>query len=113
MKSFALTIDLKDDDVLVQKYIDHHSQPYSEVVLSLRKVGIQEIRIWLLGHRLFMLLDTIDDFDPEVDFPKYLELDPKCMEWEELMTTFQKPLEEAAEGQKWAPMTEIFTLSKH
>lgn len=112
MKSFAMTVNLKDDPEIIRKYIDHHGNPYPEVVDALKKVGIEEIRIWILGRRLFMLLDTQDDFDPEIDFPKYLTLDPRCVEWEDLMTTFQEPVEEAKPEEKWASMTEIFTLSK-
>ena len=108
-----MTVNLKDDPKVIRKYIDHHGRPYPEVVDSLREVGIEEIRIWILGRRLFMLLDTRDNFDPEIDFPKYLTLDPKCMEWENLMTTFQEPVHEAKPDEKWASMTEIFTLSKH
>jgi len=113
MKSFALTLNLKNEQSKIDAYIKHHENPYPEVVSALREVGILETRIWILGRRLFMLLDTTDDFIPEVDFPRYLTLNPRCQEWEDLMTGFQEPVREASQGEKWATMKEIFTLSIH
>jgi L-rhamnose mutarotase len=57
-----------------------------------------------------MLADVADDFDPEVDFPRYLILHPRCQEWEDLMGTFQEPVPEAQPGEKWAAMEEVFAL---
>ena len=68
------------------------------------------MKIWLLGRRLFMLAEVNDDFNPDIDFPRYLTLNPRCQEWEDLMTTFQEPVPEAGEGEKWTMMEEVFSL---
>ena len=110
MKNLAFTVNLKDDSEIIQKYIDHHANVWPEVIESLKEVGILDMKIFILGRRLFMVCETTDNFDPTVDFPRYLSLSPKCQEWEDLMTTFQEPVKEAAEGEKWASMKQIFQL---
>ena len=105
-----MTINLRDDPAAVAAYRHHHDHIWPEVAAALKAVGVRGLRIWLSGRRLFMLLTTDDAFDPAVDFPRYLGLDPRCREWEDLMTTLQEPLPEARSGEKWALMEEIFTL---
>jgi L-rhamnose mutarotase len=110
MKEFALTLNLKDDPHAIEQYKAWHRQVWPEVVQSLRKVGIQELRIYLLGRRMFMIVRTIDAFDPSKDFARYLEQSPKCPQWEELMGQFQERVPEAKPGEKWAMMEKVYDL---
>lgn len=110
MKYYAYTVNLKDDPEAISKYTYHHDHIWPEVSRSLREIGILDLRIWIKGRRLFMMLVTPDSFDPSIDLPRYLESDPRCREWEELMTTFQEPVAEAGPGEKWTLMEEIFAL---
>lgn len=110
MKSLAMTVNLKDDPETIQKYKEHHAAVWPEVLTSLKQVGVIDMKIYLLGRRLFMTCEVEDGFIPEVDFPEYLKLDPKCQEWEDLMGTFQEPVEEAQPEEKWAKMEEIFSF---
>jgi L-rhamnose mutarotase len=57
-----------------------------------------------------MAMETVDTFDIERDFPRYLEEHPKCSEWDELMRTFQEPVEEAQADEWWAQMEPVFEL---
>ena len=41
------------------------------------------------GTRLFMYMETVDAFDPAVDFPKHMELTPKAKEWGDLTASMQ------------------------
>jgi L-rhamnose mutarotase len=108
MKEWALTINLKDDPQLIEKYKEYHRNVWPEVLRSLKEVGIVDMKIWLLGRRMFMLMTVVDNFDPNVDFPRYLKLDPKCQEWEDLMGTFQEKVPEAKPDEKWALMEMVF-----
>ncbi len=110
MKIYAQTLNLKDDTVIISQYQAYHAQPYPEVVAALKAVGILEMRIFLLGRRLFMYMTTVDEFDPAVDFARYLTLSPRCQEWENLMTSFQERVPEAQPHEKWAMMQQVFEL---
>lgn len=112
MKQLALTLNLKDDPEVIAAYKSYHANAWPEVTEALQEIGVQQMKIWLLGRRLFMIAEVGDDFDPDKDFPRYLTLHDKCQEWEDLMTTFQEPVPEAKEGEKWAMMEEVFVLSE-
>ncbi|MBT28632.1 MAG: hypothetical protein CMO01_03145 [Thalassobius sp.] len=110
MKVFAQTVNLKDDPEVIAKYKKYHSEIWPEVSEALKQVGILEMKIFLLGRRLFMYATATDEFVPERDFPKYLELHPRCQEWEDQMGEYQEPVEEAGPGEKWAMMEQVFDL---
>ena len=108
MKTFAYTINLKQDDELVKKYEEHHQAVWPIVLKSLSKVGVLDMKIFRVGYKMFMVMEAIDTFDPNIDFPRYLTLDPECQVWEDLMGTFQEIAPEAKEGEKWALMDQVF-----
>ena len=53
MQSFGRTLLLVDDPALIERYREHHRQVWPEVTARLRQVGITQMRIYLLGRRLF------------------------------------------------------------
>jgi L-rhamnose mutarotase len=110
MKDFAMSVNLKDDEEVIAKYKAYHAHPFPEVIDAFKKVGVLDMKIYLLGRRLFMFVQTEDHFNPETDFSKYLSLHPRCQEWEDLMSTFQEKLPEAKPHEKWAMMEKVFQL---
>lgn len=110
MKQYARTLDLADDADAIEAYERHHRAVWPEVTQGLREIGITQMVIWRLGRRLFMLMETVDTFEPERDFARYLKGDARRLEWEELMKTFQRPVPEAPDGSWWADMPEVFRL---
>jgi len=110
MKEIAMTLDLKQDPAAIAAYKAYHASAWPEVTQSLMEVGILDMRIWLWGQRLFMLLWVEEGFEPKRDFGRYLTLHPRCEEWEQLMGTFQQALPGAPEGEKWMEMEKIFEL---
>ena len=111
MKRYAQTIDLQDDPAIVAQYIEHHRNVWPEVERGLRAIGIRSMRIWLLGRRLFMVMETDDGFDAERDFARYRASDPRIDEWQTLMESFQRPAPEAKPGEWWAQMDLVYELS--
>lgn len=110
MKSFAMTLDLKDDPKIIRQYTEYHTNTWPEVLDGLKGLGISNMRIFLHGRRLVMYLEAPDDFDLETDFPRYMENSPRAQEWDTLMNTFQEPVPDANPGEWWAPMTQVFNL---
>lgn len=110
MKHFGLTLNLKDDPEIIERYKTYHQDAWEETLVGLKAVGITKMNIYLLGRQLFMAMETVDTFDIERDFPRYLEEHPKCREWDELMRTFQEPVEEAKPDEWWAQMEPVFEL---
>lgn len=108
MKRFAMTVLLKDDPEIIRRYEEYHAAPWPEVVEGIHGIGVRRIFIYRYGRQLFMFMETVDDFDMQRDFPKYMT-DPRAKEWDELMRSFQEPVPGAPAGETWVEMEEIFT----
>jgi len=104
VKRYGLTICLREGDDVEREYRKHHEAVWPEVVRSLHAVGVIGLDIFLHGRQLFMVLDTVDDFDPERDFARHVASSAKCAEWETLMKAHQEPPPGAAPGAWWAQM---------
>ena len=113
MKTFARTILLRDEPGVVDAYRAYHAATFPEVVQALRSVGILQMRIWLRGRALFMLVEAVDDFEPARDFARYEAAGGRVAEWEVLMRGMQEPVADAAPGEWWAAMEQVFDLSSY
>lgn len=111
MQSFGFTLNLKDDPLAIEAYKTYHQKVWPEVESALKSVGIISMKIFLIGRKLFMYMETNDDFKPERDFARYLELHVKCKQWDELMQTFQEKVPEAGTDELWALMEPVYNLS--
>jgi L-rhamnose mutarotase len=109
MKRHCLALDLKDDPALIAAYEEHHSQVWPEILESIRNSGILAMEIWRTGNRLFMVMETTDDFSFERKAVADAA-DPKVQEWEDLMWTYQQALPGAKPGEKWRRMERVFSL---
>ena len=108
-KRYCLTMDLKDDPELIASYKRYHEKVWPEIIESIKSAGIQDMEIYLLGTRMFMIMEVDETFS----FEKKAEADaknPKVQEWERLMWRFQQALPEARPGEKWLLMDRIFKL---
>ena len=110
MKHYALTLNLKDDPEVIERYKEYHRAVWDEVLDGLKSLGISKMKIFLRGNRLFMYLETQDDFDLGRDFQRYTEASPRAAEWDALMREFQAPVPSANSGEWWAAMEEVFDL---
>ncbi|MGE5518805.1 MAG: L-rhamnose mutarotase [Candidatus Dadabacteria bacterium] len=111
MKRYCLALDLVDDPHLIAEYENYHKSEnaWPEIKKSITDSGIINMEIYRTGNRLFMIMETADDFT----FKHKAEMDnsnPNVLEWEKLMWKFQKPLPWAQEGEKWILMNKIFQL---
>ena len=101
---------LQNDPDKIRRYIEEHTRVWPEVLAQIRKIGIQQMKIWRIGDQLFMYLETNDDFDVERDFGRTRE-DPRSVEWNDWMAReFQERSPFAREGEWWALMDCAFDL---
>lgn len=110
MKHFGMTLLLKDEPGVRDTYVEHHRHIWPDVAAGLKAAGVHRMRIWLLGRRLFMHMETADDFDMARDFARYEAETPRAPEWQRLMESLQEPAPEAAPGEWWAQMDLVFDL---
>ncbi len=108
-RRFCLTLDLKNDPQLIAEYRRYHERIWPEITESMRNSGVEDMEIYLLGTRMFMIMEVNEKFS----FDKKArgdQLNPKVQEWEELMWKFQQSLPGASPGEKWLRMERIFKL---
>ena len=106
----VLAVDLKDEPALVEQYLTCHRDVWPEVRESLRRAGIVNMDIFMLGRRLVMVVET-DGQDYRRCFAKHASSHPRVVEWESLMRSLQQPAPGAAEGDWWAAMRPVFSLT--
>jgi L-rhamnose mutarotase len=82
-RCFGMTLLLRKNTALVERYEACHRHVWPEVVARLREVGVLEMQIFLLGRRLFLWIETVDSFNPQSAFARLGE-DERYREWDEL-----------------------------
>jgi len=109
MKRYCQTLELVDNPELIEKYCYAHAHPWQEINDGIRSVGILDMQIYRLGTKLFMICDTVDDFDWEKDNARLATL-PRQAEWEAYVAQFQGCDPNAPSTDKWQLMEKIFQL---
>jgi L-rhamnose mutarotase len=111
MKRYCLALDLVPDEKLITEYETHHQDVWLEIKTSILDSGILNMEIYRIQNRLFMIMETADDFS----FKQKSKADsenPKVQKWEELMWKYQQALPNTPTGEKWQLMDKIFELNQ-
>ena len=113
VKRYCQTMDLKDNPELIAEYVKRHSEAeaWPEIRAGIREVGILEMEIYILGTRLFMIVETPLDFDWETAMARLATL-PRQAEWEAYMSIFQQADATATSAEKWQLMDRMFYFYK-
>lgn len=111
MKRYCLTLDLKDDAALIEKYKEYHAPENLRpaIMRHIRATGVESMEIYLFGTRMCMIMEVSEDFT----FARMDEMSrqsPENQEWETLMWGFQQPVPGSQPGEKWVLMDKIFEL---
>lgn len=109
MRRYCLALDLIDDPERIAAYERYHEQVWPEILDSIREAGIRDMEIYRTGNRLFMIMETEENFSFEAKAGSDAG-NPKVQEWEELMWEYQQALPWAGPGEKWVLMERIFKL---
>ena len=107
MKRYCQTLTLIDDEQMIQKYVEAHKHVWPEIIEGQRQVGILDMQIYRRGRNLFMICDTVDDFDWQRDMARLAGL-PRQAEWEAYVAQFQGCAADARSDEKWQMMERIF-----
>jgi L-rhamnose mutarotase len=111
VKRYCQTMELKDDAELIKKYRQAHDEQHSwkEIRDGIKAVGILEMEIYILGNRLFMIVETPLDFDWDTAMQKLATL-PRQEEWEAYVSAFQQCKATDTSDEKWKMMERMFRL---
>jgi len=110
-RRFCKTLELNNDPALIEEYKKVHAQGqvWPEITKGMKEAGIVDMEIYLIGTRLFMIMDTVADFDHEKAM-RALAAKPRQAEWEAFVSRFQKTATEATAEEKWQTLERIYKL---
>ena len=110
-KRFCKTIELQNDPQLMEEYkkVHAHGNTWPEINQGMKEVGILDMEIYIFGSRLFMIMDTVPDFNHEKAMAE-LAAKPRQSEWETYVSRFQKTTAEATADEKWQLIERIYKL---
>jgi len=110
-KRYCQTLDLRNDPELIATYRHLHSRDgvWQEILDGIRAAGILEMEIYLLGTRLFMIVEMPLEMDWN-DVMQRMSEQPRQAEWEALTARYQQADPSAGSAEKWSLMERIFHL---
>jgi len=113
MKRYCMALDLQNDPEKIKQYKYVHTKEgiWPEIPRGIKEVGITDMEIYLIGTRMFMILEAPDGWDFDTQMAKLGKLE-KQPEWEEFVWQFQAPLPWAKPGEKWIIMEKVFDLDR-
>ena len=111
-QKYCLALDLNEDPTLMTEYKKYHEKIWPEITESIVNSGIENLDIYCVGNRLFMIIEANETFTFEKKEKNDVN-NPVVQKWEELMWKYQKALPWAKEGEKWMLMEKIFDLHEN
>lgn len=111
-KRYCKTLTLKKDAQLIEEYKKVHAPgaAWPEITQGMSEVGIVDMEIYLFDNRLFMIMDTVPDFNHDSAMAE-LAKKPRQSEWEAYVSAFQQTSAEATADEKWQLMERIYKMN--
>ena len=106
---YCLALDLRNDPQLIKEYEEYHKKIWPEIAISIKESGITNMEIYRFQNRLFMIMETTEDFSFEQK-QKMDAQNPTVQKWEQMLWRYQQALPGSKEGEKWKLMDKIFEL---
>ena len=112
-KRYCKILELVDDFNLIEEYKKLHAlgAAWPEITLGMKEVGIIDMEIYISGKTLFMIMDTVSDFDHDGAMAKLATL-PRQAEWEATVSKYQKTSADASAKEKWRLIERIYEMDQ-
>lgn len=110
----CFAVDLHADPAQIAAYRKWHEPggPPAAVNGAIRADGVTALEIWLVGDRMFMLMEQDPDQAPDPETKRARDsANPDVAAWDALMASFQRPLP-CAPDQTWVEMERIYALAE-
>ena len=112
-KRYCKILTLKNDPELIRQYKEVHAinKAWPEITQGMKDVGIIDMEIYIHGNLLFMIMDTVADFDHKKAMAE-LASKPRQKEWENYVSRFQNTSSDASAGSKWTLIERIYKMDQ-
>ena len=112
-KRYCKALTLRDDPVLRQEYRALHRPEamWPEITRGMKEVGILDMEIYRYGSVVFMIMDTVPDFDHDRAM-QALANKPRQAEWEAYVSRFQETDARASARDKWQLLERVYEMEQ-
>lgn len=112
-KRYCQYLRMQPDDNKIDEYKFWHKPGniWKEIPEGIRKAGILNMEIYLIGNIEFMIVETPLDFDWDEAFGKLASFERQA-EWEDFMSQFHQAQKGVRSDQKWQLIERIFSLKE-
>jgi L-rhamnose mutarotase len=112
-KRYCKSLELQNNDKLIDEYKKIHSRgaAWPEITDGMREVGIIDMEIYIHKTRLFMIMDTVPDFNHDKAMAE-LAKKPRQSEWEKYVSKFQETSSTATADEKWQLIERIYKMGE-
>jgi L-rhamnose mutarotase len=112
-KRYCKILTLKNDPDLIRQYKEVHgiNKAWPEITQGMKEVGIIDMEIYIHGNILFMIMETVQDFDHEKAM-KELTSKQRQREWESYVSRFQNTGSDSDTAGKWTLMERIYEMDQ-
>ena len=105
-----MTANLVDNQAMQQEYMDYHNTQrdnWPEVREGFCNADFQHVKVYRNGSRLMLVIsipkgESLDELNP-----KTVENNPRVVEWNSIMSSYQEGLEDAPDGAAWIEFKKI------
>jgi len=110
-KRYCQILNLRLGEGMIEQYKYWHNSKniWKEIPEGIRKAGILDMEIYLLGETAVMIVETPPDFEWDVAFGRLASYERQA-EWEDFMSQFQAVEAGKRSDEKWQLMERIFSL---
>ncbi len=112
-KRYCKVLALKNEPHLIEEYKKVHGigQVWPEIIQGMKEVGILDMEIYISGNKLFMIMDTVPDFDHDKAMTE-LAKKSRQAKWEKFVSKFQDTSANATAKNKWQLIERIFEMDQ-
>lgn len=112
-KRYCQYLRMQPDDSKIDEYKFWHKSEniWKEIPEGIRKAGILDMEIYLIGNIEFMIVETPLDFEWDKAFGELATYERQS-EWEDFMSQFQVSRKGVRSDQKWQLIERIFSLQE-
>ena len=112
-KRYCKALTLKNDPALMAEYQEVHRPEamWPEITQGMKEVGILDMEIYRYGSIVFMIMDTVADFDHDRAM-RTLATKPRQPEWEAYVAKFQETDAAASANDKWQLLERVYELER-
>ncbi|OQP63924.1 hypothetical protein A3860_23640 [Niastella vici] len=106
----VFVVNIADDDIKLKEYLQYHKQVWPEVEAGFKKAGYKKIVLYRYANLLVMTITVPAGADLN-SMGKIAEgYDPKCAEWNKLMSNYQVGVKGTKPGETWVEATSFYSF---